>query len=110
MAQIGHRFLPKGALGLLDVQLVLLECLEHNAQVLKVSAPRRAIYQYIVKEHQHKLPEEGPENVILDCLKGGWCVGDTKRHDQEFIEVLVCLERRLCNIFSSHENLMIPGA
>ena len=73
MAQVMDRSGGEGALGALDVQLVLAQDVEDDAQVLKVLGPGRAVNEDIIEEDEDAPAEERLEDEVdgaLDSLKG----------------------------------------
>jgi hypothetical protein len=76
--------------------------------MLQVSLPCPAIYQKIIKEDQQKLPQLLFEYVIHAGLKGGWCVGQPKWHDQKLIMPIMAIESSFGNILLFDFDLVIP--
>jgi hypothetical protein len=76
--------------------------------MLQVFLPCPAIYQKIIKEYQQKLPQLLFEYVIHAGLKGGWCVGQPKWHDQKLIMPIMASESSFGNILLSDSDLVVP--
>jgi hypothetical protein len=55
MAQVGHRRLPEGALGLLQEEGVVSEDREHRAKVTQMLGLAAVVDQNIVEKHKYKV-------------------------------------------------------
>ena len=49
-------------------------------QMLKMKGPSSAIDQYVIKEHQYKISQMRPEQIIHGHLEGGEGIGKSERH------------------------------
>lgn len=62
-----------------------------------------------VEEDNHKLSQELSKDIIhqaLECRS----IGQSKRHDQKLIVVVMCIEYGLRNVFFRHPYLKISRA
>ena len=62
-----------------------------------------AVNEDIVEVHHQELAGEGAENFIHEAHKNAWGIGETKWHDEPFIQSLACLPL----VALSDSNLMI---
>jgi len=70
VSQVQHLHQSKLTLGELGIELLLLQDEQHCLNVLEMFLPSPVVNQYIIKEHQHKLPQVTTEDVIharLEC-------------------------------------------
>jgi hypothetical protein len=107
--QIGDRLSTKGALGLLDEELLVQESLQHHAHMAKMFRPRSVVDQYVIEEYQHKAVKEGSEHIIHQGLECGRHIREPERYHQEFEETFMCTERRLLDIVQGHKDLVVAG-
>ena len=63
--------------------------------------------QDIIEEDQHETAQEEPQDLIHQRLECGGGVRQSERHDQEFVETVVCTERRLVYVVGKDLDLMI---
>ena len=45
--------------------------------------PCLAVDQYVVEEYQDVFPQLSSEDMVHARLESGWCIGQSKWHDQE---------------------------
>jgi hypothetical protein len=72
MAQISNLLLGKSTLRELNIPLFLMLNLQDLCQMLQMFFPCLAIYQYVIKEHQHTFPEQWGQCRIhgtLECCR-----------------------------------------
>lgn len=87
----------------------MVKQVKHQFKVLKMSIARIDVYQNIVKEDEYESAKKWLKNGIHSSLKGRWCVGQTKRHNNEFIMALVRAKGYFLNIMGVNSDLMIPS-
>ena len=77
--------------------------------MLEMLLPSPAIYEYVIKEDQYKLPQMTAEDMVHARLKGGWCIGQPKRHNQNLLKVpIMTPEGGLGNVLFPHANVIVP--
>ena len=59
-------------------------------QMLKMQGSGSAIDQYIIKEHQYKLSQIRPEQIIHGHLEDGGDIGKSERHYSKLSVLSVC--------------------
>ena len=69
--------------------------------------PCLTIDQYIVEEYQKVLPQLSSKDMIHARLESGWCVGQSKWHDQELKVSEMASERCLLNVLLPDVDLMV---
>lgn len=67
------------------------------------------VHKDIVEENYDKLTQKRRQHGIHGCLEGGRCICQSKRHDQELIMTLICLEGCFQYVSFIHTNLMITS-
>jgi hypothetical protein len=72
--------------------------------------PRLAVDQNVVKENKHESTKEGPEYIIHEGLEGCRRVAQPEWHDEELVEAVVRVERRLVYVIRLHAHLVVPRA
>ena len=65
------------------------------------------IYKNIIEENQDVPSQSCSEDVVHQGLKGGWCVGETKWHNQKLVVTVMSLKRRFTDIFGSYSFLVV---
>jgi hypothetical protein len=76
---------PEFALLELSIQLVFPQSLEHLPEMLHMLLQGATIDQNVVYVNDDKVIKPFSENVIHESAKHGGCVGEPKRHHQEFV-------------------------
>jgi hypothetical protein len=94
----------------LGIQLVFFQPLEHLSKVFRMLLHGATINQNVVYVDDHKVIKPLSENVIHEGAKCGGCIGEAKRHHQEFVGTIPCAASGLFLIPLSNSNLVIPGA
>jgi hypothetical protein len=102
-----HFHHPELALLKLNTQLVFSQPLEHLSKMLHMLLHIVDIDQNVVYVYDHKIIKPFPENVIHECVKCGRCIGESKRHHQEFVRVIPCVRSSLFFIPFHISNLVI---
>ena len=109
MAQVCNLLRPKGAFGTLHEKGVLLER-KHNAEMCQMLGPNRAIDQYVIKEHQDKLPKIGTKDIIPQIMKSGRGIGKAEGYYQELIMPVMIIEYSFGYINQIHAYLVVSRA
>ena len=81
--------------------------LKNYTNVVQVFGPGLAVYQYVIKENQHKPTQVIAKNFIHEALKSGRGVGEPKGHDQKFKVAVVSPESSFLYVAWVHSDLMI---
>ena len=110
MPEVGDVALREEALGTLEHQAVLAQDGEDRMQMLKVLGPCLVVDQYVVKENKNTPAQEGAEDLIHECLKRRWRVGEAERHYEELVMAMVSAERRLGDVVVEHPHLEVAAA
>jgi len=76
----------------------------------EVGGPRVAEDQDVIEEDEDAVMQERPEDVVHDCLERGQGISQPERHDQELVEPIMRLKRRLGNVSGEHPDLVVPRA
>jgi len=76
---------PEFALLKLGIQLVFPQSLEHLPEVLHMLLQGATIDQNVIYVDDDKVIKPFPENVIHENAKCGGCVGEPKKHHQDFV-------------------------
>jgi hypothetical protein len=63
--------------------------------------------QDIIEEDQHETTQEDSQDLIHQRLECGRGVRQSERYDQEFVETVMCTERRLVYVVGKDSDLMI---
>ena len=58
----------------------------------KVIRPCFAIDQDVVKENKNTSVQEGAEDLVHECLKRRWRVGEAERHHEKLVMAMVGAE------------------
>jgi len=95
---------------MLQEQLVFTENYEDGSDVAEVLCPGCAVDQYVVEEDEHELAQERPQHIIHQRLECSRRVGESERHDEELIQIIMCSEGRLGDVCRIHADLVIAGA
>ena len=69
--------------------------------------PGFAVDQYVVEEHQNKVPKVSAKYIIHKSLESRGSIAQTEWHDQEFKMTVVSSECRFFNVVWMHAYLMI---
>ena len=69
--------------------------------------PCLAVDQYVVEEYQDVLPQLFSKDMIHVRLESGWCIGQSKRHDQELKVSEMAPEHYLLNVLLLDSDLMV---
>jgi hypothetical protein len=69
--------------------------------------PGLAVDQYVVEEYQDVFPQLSSEDMVHARLEGGWCIGQSKWHDQELKMSEMASECCLLNILLPDVDLMV---
>jgi hypothetical protein len=69
--------------------------------------PCLVVDQYIIEEYQKVLPQLSSKDVVHARLESGWCVGQSKRLDQELKVFEMALECCLLNVLLPDADLMV---
>ena len=76
MVQVRHGGEPELTLGLLEEELVVLQCTKHRANVAEVIRPGGVVNQDVIEKYKNKTAQEGVKDNIHERLKCGWRVRD----------------------------------
>jgi hypothetical protein len=76
---------PEFSLLELGIQLVFPQSLEHLPEVLRMLFQGATIDQNVVYVNDNKVIKPFPKNVIHESAECGGCIGEPKRHHQEFV-------------------------
>jgi hypothetical protein len=68
----------------------------------KVVIDQNAFYVY-----DHKIIKPLSKNVVHECAKCGGCIGESKRHHQEFVKTIPCVVNGLLFVPFHNLNLVI---
>jgi len=109
VAEVGNGGGAELALGALGVEAVLVQNVKDGTHVAEVVAPRARVDEDVVEEDEDKPAQERTQDVIHQCLECGRGVAQSERHDEELVEAIMRAERRLGDVFSAHEDLVVPG-
>jgi len=85
MSKEVHFCHPEFALFELCIQLVFPQSLEHLLEVFHILLQGAIVDQNVMYVDDNKVIKPFPENVIYENTKCGGCVGEPKRHHQEFV-------------------------
>jgi hypothetical protein len=85
MSKEVHFHHPKFAFLKLGIQFVFSQPLKHLSEMLHMLFHRVAIDQNVIYVYDHKVIKPLLENVIHESAKCGECIGESKRHHQEFV-------------------------
>jgi hypothetical protein len=69
--------------------------------------PCLVVDQYIVEEYQKVLSQLSSKDMVHARLENGWCVGQSKWHDQELKMSEMASECCLLNILLPDADLMV---
>ena len=76
--------------------------------MLEMLLPSPYIYEYVIEKDKYKLPQITAEDMVHARMKGGWCIGQPKRHNQKLKVPIMIPEGGLGNVLFPHANLMVP--
>lgn len=69
--------------------------------------PTAAVDEDIVEEDEYEPVKKRPQDGVHQGLERGRCVGQAKRHDQEFKQALMGVERHFVDVVVEHEDLVV---
>lgn len=84
--------------------------LEDRPNMLQVLHPRVAIYQNIIKKHEHALTKEWLQHRVHQALKCGGGIGEAEWHHEELEMPVMGAEGRLGDVVRMYSHLVIAGA
>jgi len=91
----------------LKMKMMCSKLVEDDGDMLEVLRPWGDVDKNIIKEIEHKPVQVGAEDVVHQSLKSCWCIGETKRHDQELKVAVMSPKRCLGDIIRVHAHLVV---
>lgn len=110
MAEVGDLLGVERAFALLEHQAVFAQLLEYRAGMVKMFNQCHDVDEYVVEEDENEVTKEGAHDVVHHGLERGRCVREPEHHHHELEVAVMGAERRLGDVVSVHEHLVVPAA